>query len=199
MQPRHTMGSIAPAYQPSRTPEERNRRSIYSEKYRTLIDPDLEVFNQPGADFSCERRNESTVTPQAFTLFNGNNTRARSLAMAQDIIGEEDSAEKRINLATKRIWFREPSEEEVNKSIEYLDEMTRYHTENQPPIIAYPTSVKREMFEEMTGESFEYVEELDIYKDYVPDMQPSEVDEQTRAFADLIAVLFNSNEFVYVY
>ena len=55
------------------------------------------------------------------------------------------------------------------------------------------------MFEEMTGEHFEYIEELDIYDAYIPDLQPTDVDEKTRAFADMIAVLFNSNEFVYVY
>jgi hypothetical protein len=40
---------------------------------------------------------------------------------------------------------------------------------------------------------------LDIYHNYIPDLQPADVDEKTRALADLITVLFNSNEFVYVY
>ncbi|HXG08833.1 MAG TPA: PSD1 and planctomycete cytochrome C domain-containing protein, partial [Gemmataceae bacterium] len=70
LQPRHIMGSVAPAYQPSPRPEQRNRRSIYAFRYRTLSDPLLEVFNRPDSDTSCERRDETTVTPQVFALFN---------------------------------------------------------------------------------------------------------------------------------
>jgi len=199
LQPRHTMGSIAPAYQPSRTPEERNRRSIYAEKYRTLIDPDLEVFNQPGSDMSCERRNESTVTPQAFTQFNGLHTKKRSLALAHELMLKSESTKAAIQECSKLIWNRVANKKEVKKSLEYHDKMVKYHTENDPIAMEYPTSIKREMFEEMTGQSFSYEEELDIYKNYVPDLQASEVDIETRALADLVAVFFNSNEFMYVY
>jgi len=199
LQPRHTMGSIAPAYQPSRTPEERNRRSIYAERYRTLIDPDLEVFNKPGSELSCERRDESTVTPQVFTLFNGNNTRMRSLAMAHRLMENKAPIEDLVTNAIKQIWCREPASDELESSMSYLDKMVLYHQENEPIKRSFPTTVEREMFEEMTGEPFEYVEELDVFKDYIPDLQSWQVDVRTRAFADLIAVLFNSNEFVYVY
>ena len=199
LQPRHTMGSIAPAYQPSRTPEERNRRSIYAEKYRTLTDPDLEVFNKPGADLSCEKRNESTVTPQVFTMLNGNNTRARSIALAHKLLKHKSSDENLIRNSIKLMWCREPTTEEITESKIYFQKMITYHKENQPPINSYPTTVTRKMFEEMTGEPFEYEEELDIYHNYIPDLQPADVDAKTRALADLIAVLFNSNEFVYVY
>lgn len=199
LQPTQTMGSIAPAYQPSRTPEERNRRSIYAEKFRNLIDPDLEVFNKPGTDLSCEKRSESTVTPQVFTMFNGINTRNRSLALANRLAKQYEREEELINQATKLIWCRQPTNQELDKAKSYLAEMIAYHQDNRPAPVSYPTSVKREMFEEMTGIPFEYEEELDIYKDYVPDLQPSDVDVKTRALSDLIAVLFNSNEFVYVY
>ena len=49
-----------------------------------------------------------------------------------------------------------------------------------------------------TTEPFTYTEELEIYKDYIPDLQPDEVDARTRALADLCLVLFNTNEFAYV-
>src|SRR5207302_1443822 len=70
LQPRHIMGSVAPAYQPSPTPRERNRRTIYAFRYRTLADPLLEVFNRPGSEISCEGRDETTVTPQVLALHN---------------------------------------------------------------------------------------------------------------------------------
>ena len=94
MQPRHIMGSIAPAYIPSRTPHERNRRTIYAFRYRTLPDPMLEVFNRPGCDISCERRDETTVTPQAFALFNSEFVQHRSLAFAARLAKELSNARK---------------------------------------------------------------------------------------------------------
>ncbi len=199
LQPRHTMGSIAPAYQPSRTPEERNRRSIYAERYRTLSDPSLEVFNQPGTDMSCEARSESTVTPQVFTMFNGKNVRTRALVYANRLMNENDNDQTRIKKAIYAIYNRQAKPGEIEESVAYLDKMTKYHQQNEPPVVEYPTEVKREMFEEMTGEEFTYTEELDIYKNYIPDLQPRDVDAPTRALADLIAVFFNSNEFMYVY
>src|SRR5205807_1105014 len=54
LQPRHIMGSVAPAYVPSRAPEQRNRRTIYCFRIRTLADPMLEVLNRPGSETSCE-------------------------------------------------------------------------------------------------------------------------------------------------
>jgi hypothetical protein len=54
------------------------------------------------------------------------------------------------------------------------------------------------MVEEMTGEEFEWEEELDAMRDYRRDLQPWEVSPQTRALADVCLVLFNSNEFLYV-
>nr|MBI1231804.1 DUF1549 domain-containing protein [Cytophagales bacterium] len=199
LQPRHIMGSIAPAYQPSRTPEERNRRTIYAERYRTLADPYLEVFNQPGTDMSCEARSESTVTPQVFTMFNGQNVRTRSLVYANRLMNDFDGQENRLKEAIYAIFNREARPDEIEECLHYLEKMTKYHQDNKPPKIDYPTEVEREMFEEMTGEPFSFKEELDIYKNYIPDLQPWQVDASTRALADLIAVYFNSNEFIYVY
>lgn len=65
--------------------------------------------------------------------------------------------------------------------------------------VTYPTRIKRKMFEEMTGEPFEYWEDLDIYQDYVPDKKDADVPVSTRALADLALVFFNTNEFIYLY
>lgn len=199
LQPRHIMGSVARAYQPSRTPEERNRRTIYAERRRGMPDPMLEVFNQPGPDLSCERRTTSAVSPQAFTLFNGKNTRDRAIAMAIRLEKNADDLETKIKSAIELAWNRPPTSKEVAHSKAYLEEMLNYHLENTPQKEEYPTEITRHMFEEMTGESFEYTEQLDVFKDYVPDAKPWDVSPQTRALADFCLVLFNSNEFVYVY
>jgi hypothetical protein len=78
MQPIHVMGSVAPAWQPSLTPGERNRRTIYTYRQRNRGFPQLEAFNQPGSDASCERRDQTTVTPQAFTLLNSESSLSRA-------------------------------------------------------------------------------------------------------------------------
>ena len=62
MQPRHIMGSVGPAYQADPRPGQRNRRTIYAERIRTLADPLLEVFNKPGPDLSCERRGSTALS-----------------------------------------------------------------------------------------------------------------------------------------
>jgi len=106
---------------------------------------------------------------------------------------------ERIKKAILAIYNREAKENEISESLAYINKMTTYHRENPPDVIQYPTEVKRIMFEEMTGEEFSYTEELDIYTDYVADLQPWQADASTRALGDLIAVYFNSNEFIYVY
>ena len=62
-----------------------------------------------------------------------------------------------------------------------------------------PLEVKRDAVEENTGEKFSFREKLEAYAEFVPDLQPSAVDARTRALADVCLVLFNSNEFAYVY
>ena len=199
LQPRHVMGSIAPAYQPSPTPEQRNRRSIYALKLRGLIDPMLEVFNQPMPDLSCERRTSSSVTPQVFMLFNDRSVRDRAVALANRLRSEYPEIETQIEAAIKEILNRPGRSEEVSVASEYLQKMLTYHQNNPFPEEKYPLEVEREMFEEMTGEIFHFVEELEVYRDYQPDMKSWEVDAETRALADFCIVLFNSNEFMYVY
>ena len=199
LQPRHIMGSIAPAYQPSRTPPERNRRTIYAYHYRGLPNPMLEVFNQPNSDLSCERRLASTVTPQVFTLFNGQNAYDRALAMAQQLTQENTSLPQQIEHAIQRAWNRPATPDEVDHSVAFVEKMIQYHQENEPVVPEYPVTVQRTMFEEMTGEEFTYTERLDQYENYVADLKPRDVLPETRALADWCRVLFNANEFVYVY
>lgn len=200
LQPRHTMGSIAQAYQPSRTPAERNRRTIYAERYRNLPDPMLSVFNQPTPDLSCERRSTSTVTPQVFDLLNSPQMRDRAIALALRIEADVGSdLKEQIRHVSQLIWGRLPSAKEVKQSLAYVEEMIQYHENQLPTSPIYPTQIERKMFEEMTGEAFEYTEELDIYQDYQPDHKDADVAVPTRALADLALVLFNTNEFIYVY
>jgi hypothetical protein len=198
LQPRHIMGSVAPAYIPSRTPEERNRRTIYAFRIRTLSDPMLEVLNRPGSETSCERRDETTVTPQVFALFNSEFAANRSLAMAARLMKEQPSTNDRIAAAFRLIYGRAPSDHEMDRCRAHMARMTDYHEANPPQPTELPTKVRRGMVEELTGEMVYWDEDLSVLKDYQRDLMPWQVDAQTRALADVCLVLMNSNEFLYM-
>ena len=200
LQPRHTMGSIAPAYQPSRLPSSRNRRTIYAEKIRNLPDPMLKVFNQPSTEISCERRNASTVTPQVFSLLNSPQVRDRAIAFALRLQAEAPSnLNAQLDLAGQLCWNRNLRTDELSQAKAYVQEMETYHEQHPAKIKVYPKKIMRKMFEEMTGEPFEYDEELDVFRKYRADTKDADVSPSTRALADLAVVLFNTNEFLYVY
>jgi hypothetical protein len=199
LQPRHIMGAIAPSYVPSPRKRDRNRRTIYAFRIRTLPDPLLEVFNRPGPDTSCERRDETTVTPQVFALFNGSTTHARALALADRLSNEEETTDARITRAYELLFSRVPTDEELAACREHVDTSTAHHREHEPPRTELPTWVEREMIDEQTGTPFRWSEKLEGMEHYERDVQPWEVSPEVRGLAELCLVLLNSNEFVYVY
>ncbi len=198
LQPRHVMGSVAPAYQPSPLPRQRNRRTLYTFRQRTLSDPIQEVFNRPGSETSCERRDETTVAPQAFALFNSDFAHDRALALAVALERQAADLPAHVELAFRLCYGRPPSEAESRRCAEHLEKMAVYHRGHPPTPVPLPTRVTRKMVEEMTGEEYAWEEELDGMKGYVRDRKPWDVGPRTRALADLCLVLFNSNEFLYV-
>lgn len=201
MQPIHVMGSVAPAWQPSLTPSERNRRTIYTNRQRNRGFPDLEAFNQPGSEASCERRDQTTVTPQAFTLLNSESSLSRALAMAKRLTASSTDPGQQIRQAFLLTYHREPTAKQLEQSLAHLERMRNYHESHPPLEMSLPKSVDRHMVEEMTGEEFSWTEPLDVYADprFIPDVRPWHVDAATRALAEVCLVLMNSNEFLYVY
>ena len=199
LQPRMLQFSLAPAYQPSRTPDQRHRRSIYAYKTRGMPVPFMSVFNKPNADDSCEARDSSSVTPQVFTLFNSDNSYDRSIAFALRLQKHTDSLKSQISLAYKFAFGREAEVEELQLSLSHVEDRLVYHRKNIPVKKPYPTSIKRICVEEFSGEAFEYIERLDVYEDFISDKKLWDVDAKTRALADLCLILFNTNEFIYIY
>ncbi len=198
-QPRMNQVTLAPAYQPSRTREERNRRSLYVYRMRMQADPMFEVFNQPSYDLSCERRDSSTVTPQVFTLMNSDNSTDRSIAMARRVEEEAETIEQQVNRAFQLALGRAATDEERAKMSSHVRKMTAYHEQRRPEPVSPPRELDRTVVEEMSGLALHYKEPLDIYEDYLPHLKPWDVEPETRALADLCLALFNSNEFIYVY
>jgi hypothetical protein len=198
LQPRHIMGSVAPAYVPSRTRAERNRRTLYAFRIRTLADPTLEVLNRPDSETSCERRDETTVTPQVFALFNSEQAANRALAMAARLSKERATDAERITAAFRLVYAREPSASEAAKCLAHIVRMTEHHRRHPPQPKALPAKVERGMVEELTGEMVHWEEDLSVLADYERDVLPWQVEPQVRALADVCLVLLNSNEFLYV-
>ena len=199
LQPRMIQFSIAPAYQPSPDPAGRNRRSIYAYRVRGQADPLMEVFNQPSPNDSCERRDSSSVSPQALTMLNSDYMTKRSIAFALRLEREEADLASRLERAYRLAFSRPPEPSMTAKFAEYVAAMEAHHRSNPPRPVAYPTQITRSLVEEFTGAPFEYEEWLPVYEDYQQDTRAWDVGPSTRALADLCLLLFNSNEFAYVY
>ena len=199
MQPRQVMGTFASAWTPNPLPEQRHRRSLYSLKTRGLPDPQLEIFNAPTPDFSCERRESSTVTPQVFSLFNGQNTHSRALALAHRVMKETNADDSAITRLFALTFSRSPSNEERQSCLAHWRDIEALLDDEKPSAQKPPLEVRRDAVEENTGEKFSFNETLHAYADFVPDLQPADVPLRTRALAEVCLALLNSNEFAYVY
>lgn len=209
LQPRMIQFSIAPAHQPSRTPAERNRRTIYTYRVRGQADPFLKIMNLPNPNESCDMRDSASVAPQAFTLLNSDMITDRAIAFALRLKAEQKQkpgnlfpdnndiylVRRAIQIAFQRV----ADAQELKSLLAYLNEMQTYHRKHIPEVIEYPTRVTRSLVEEATGEPFGFVEKLNVYEDYVPSAKPWTVDAEVRALADVCLLLLNANEFNYVY
>jgi hypothetical protein len=198
LQPRQVMGTFAAAWTPNPLPADRHRRSLYALKIRGLPDPAMEVFNQPTPDFSCERRDASTITPQVFSLFNSQASHARALALAARAVKETQTDEAAIARCFALAFSRAPTAAESAACLAHWRAITAMIAAETPVSTPPPREVRRDAVEENTGEKFSFQEKLHAYADFVPDLQPADVPSRTRALADICLALFNANEFSYV-
>ena len=199
LQPRMIQFSLSPAYQPSQTPAVRNRRTIYAYRMRGQPNPFLETFNQPNPNNSCESRRAETVTPQVLTLLNSSMMSDRAIALALRVENDSDTLRLQVKRAVQLVYGRVPDKIEWERLKQYVTKMREYHARHEPTSVKYPTYIKRSLVEELTGQPFDYKEILPVFEDYVADKKPADVNSETRALADLCLLLFNSNEFMYIY
>ncbi len=201
LQPRQVMGAFAAAWVPNPKPQLRHRRSLYVLRLRGLLDPMMEVFNSPSPDFSCEKRDASTVTPQVFTLFNGRSTHRRALAYAKRLLDTSSSDRDAVMKCFEMTFMRHPTDEEVDDVMEHWKRMEEsLEDDDLNGLLAKPPlEVVREAVEENTGERFRFVEPLYANEDYVADIPKEAINRHVQSFADVCLVFFNANEFVYLY
>lgn len=198
LQPRMIQFSIAPAWQPSRLPEQRNRRTIYTYHVRGLPDPFHSVFNQPDSSESCELRESAAVTPQTLTLFNSDQMTDRSLALAVRLMRESDTFAGQLQRAFELILLRSPSSVEMQQMQELQQQSEQYHSQVTPQPTVFPQSITRSLVEEFSGDVFTYTEILPAFENYVPDLKPDRAAANVRALADICLVLLNTNEFLFI-
>ena len=194
-QPRFTQGGLRPPYYEEGRRADRNRRSVYSFQQRSLIDPMIEVLNGASVDISCERRDSTTVPTQAFTLFNGEFSYDLGLAFAIRLQNETDGV---VDRAFELAYGRLPSGEERALAERHVEEMTAYHRDHPPAPRRARTALVRALPSQLSGETFRFTEDLPPWE-FEENLHASQVEPGTRALADLALVLFNSNEFAYVY
>lgn len=197
-QPRQIMGGAASVYEPDSQPEQRNRRTIYAEKIRGLRDPFMETFNQPGPDKSCELRETSTVAPQALTLFNAVEVQDRALAFANRLLKEQIEDSEIIKSAFLAATARQPTASELATCLAHWKQATAEENRKSYQPAEFPDSIDRTVVAEKSGEPYTFTEFMPAYENYVPDLQPSDVDARTRGLAQVCLVLLNLNEFAYV-
>ncbi|MGF1578321.1 MAG: PSD1 and planctomycete cytochrome C domain-containing protein [Gemmataceae bacterium] len=198
LQPRQIMGALAPIYEPSPKREQRHRRTIYTVQIRTVGNPFLEVFNAPNMDVSCERREESTVTPQVFTLFNGQFVHEMALAMAHRLQKKGKTRSDQIERAFRLVYGRTPTDRERNLCLAHYAKVCQHHQRHKPVRRDLPKQIVRDRIAEFSGARVQIAEEWDA-SSYQRNLQPSDVSAETRALAEICLVLLNSNEFVYLH
>ena len=123
----------------------------------------------------------------------------RAIALALRTEKEFDTLHLQVKRAVQLAYGRVPDKVEWERLKQYVTKMRAYHAAHAPAPVKYPTTITRSLVEELTGQPFEYEEILPVFENYVRDKKPADVNANTRALADLCLLLFNSNEFFYVY
>ena len=201
LQPRMIQFSLAPAYQPSPTPNERNRRTIYAYHVRGQADPFTELFNQPNPNESCEaariRRRHAAGVHVAQQRHDDRSVHRVGAASASEN-GELADAD-RITRFQVDTGAQTRRHEELDRLSRYVEEMTAYHESVEPAAgrLSQPASLDR-WSKNSAAQPFEYEEILPVFESYEPDSKPSDVAPRPRALADMCLLLFNTNEFMYV-
>jgi len=146
------------------------RRSIYVEVRRTRPLAVLNTFDAPVMEVNCERRQSSTVAPQALMLMNSDFALQMARHFAARLKSEGGSAaEERIRYAWRLAYGRTATTMEVSTALRYLEAQRTAFCRTGSPT---PGAVGRGA--------------------------PADTTPEDRALASLCQALLGSNEFLYV-
>jgi hypothetical protein len=103
------------------TEEEGRRRTVYVFQRRSLTLPFVDVFDGAPMNQTCPQRPETTVAPQALTLFNGEFCRGEARSFAERVEREAGSGtDARIDRAFRLALLRTPSDDERDAARRFL-------------------------------------------------------------------------------
>jgi hypothetical protein len=103
------------------SPEEQARRSVYVHVKRSLLMPELAVFDAPDPDSSCPVRFSSTQPTQALTMLNSEFLNHQAAIFAADVSRRAgDDAAEQVRVALARVTQRIPTAEEIKRGADFV-------------------------------------------------------------------------------
>lgn len=98
------------------------RRSLYVFSKRSIRYPLFEAFDQPDLITSCDRRNRSTIAPQALLLMNNASVLLQSKKFAERVLREAgEDVSKQVEHAYRLALSRPPDEFERSRAVSYIN------------------------------------------------------------------------------
>lgn len=121
----YVVTQVAKAW-PESQGDDRYRRGLYTYFWRSSPYPLLPTFDAPDANGSCTRRNRSNTPLQALTLANDGSFMELARAFSDRIVSEASASdETRIALAFRAALSRDPSPQEREKLLSFVDQQRR--------------------------------------------------------------------------
>ncbi len=96
---------------------EKSRRSIYIHIKRSLVPPELSVFDYPETDVTCEARFLTTQAAQALNMLNGSFIQKHATQLAEQIKRNAQSLEERVELAIETVFKRPAASSELERMV----------------------------------------------------------------------------------
>jgi hypothetical protein len=110
------------------------RRSVYVQSRRSRPLAFLHTFDSPAMEVNCERRQTSTVAPQALMLMNSDFMLQQAARFAKRLLRDApDSPESRVNRAWMLAFSRAPAEAESAIALQFLTDQAEMVRLNPPP------------------------------------------------------------------
>ena len=121
----YVVTQVAKAW-PESQGDDRYRRGLYTYFWRSSPYPLLPTFDAPDANGTCTRRNRSNTPLQALTLANDGSFMELARAFSDRIVSEASASdETRIGLAYRAAFARDPSPQEREKLLSFVDQQRR--------------------------------------------------------------------------
>jgi hypothetical protein len=106
------------------TAGDKARRSIYIHVKRSLIVPELAVFDAPDTDSSCPVRFATTQPTQSLTMLNSKFLNEQAAVFARGVTRHAgDKTDERVRLVLSRVTQRTPTNDEIQRGVDFLRRM----------------------------------------------------------------------------